>query len=146
MRRLVSLAFAVALAGCYHYTPVTAVSAPEGVRIQVLLTDQGTVDVARWVGPSAEIIEGEVMRQDGAELTLAVRRVQRRNGVEEFWKGEPVSIPRAAVASVGRRQLSWTRTALVSAGFAAGVFVLGRGFGGFEGVFGKNERKPPGER
>jgi len=138
----VPLVLALLLSGCYHYTPLTGVTAPEGVRTRVLLTDAGTVGLAAAVGPSPEIIEGNVVRQDDAELTLAVRRVQRRNGLEEFWTGESVTIPRAAVAVASRRELSWKRTALLGVSAIGAVFLFGQAVGGFDQVFGRGGGGP----
>src|SRR5829696_7493333 len=95
--RALAVVLAAFLAGCYNYVPVTAAAPPTGARANVVLTDVGTVEMARWVGPSTRAIEGEVVSADTAAIVLAVRRLERRNGVEEFWKGERVTIPRGLV-------------------------------------------------
>src|SRR5688500_17121566 len=103
----------VASSACYKYVPVEVSGPPPGSRAHVVLSDEGTVEMARWVGPGTRVIEGDVMSADGAGLTVAVRRVVKRDGIEEYWKGESVTIPRGAVSTYTERRLSRSRTALL---------------------------------
>ena len=128
----------VVLMGCYSYVPVAVSGPPPGSRASLVLTDEGTVEMARFVGPSASTIEGDVVSANGEGLLLAVRRLERRDGIEEFWKGEQVQVPRAAVATYTERKLSRARTVLFGAGAVAAVFVLGKAFGEATGIFGRN--------
>jgi hypothetical protein len=125
------------LAGCYKYVPVEASGPPPGVRANVVLSDAGTVEMARWVGPSTRAIEGDVVTATPEGLTVAVRRLERRDGVEEFWKGEEVLIPRGAVATYTERRLSRSRTALLTAGALAIALGVGQAFGDIVGIFGR---------
>jgi hypothetical protein len=131
MRRLCgALAMPALAAACHRYVPVTG-TAPVGVRVATRLTDRGTVEMARWVGPGAEVIEGEVLAANDSVLTVAVSRVQQRNGIESYWAGERVTIDRSYAASVEERQVSRPRTTMAAAGFGviisaiAAAFVLG---------------------
>ena len=136
----------VALSGCYKYVPVAASGPPPGARANVVLSDAGTVEMARLVGPSTRAIEGEVVSADADGLTLAVRRLERRDGIEEFWKGEQVTIPRGAVATFTERRLSRSRTALFGLGAVVAALVLGQAFGDVGGLFGRGEGGPGSEK
>jgi hypothetical protein len=125
------------LAGCYKYVPVAASGPPPGVRANVVLSDEGTVEMARWLGPSTRAVEGDVLTANAEGLKVAVRRLERRNGVEEFWKGEEVVIPRGAVATYTERRLSRSRTALLTAGAIALALGVGQAFGDIAGIFGR---------
>jgi hypothetical protein len=144
--RALLLAAAVLLSACYNYVPVTAPTAPTGVRASILLTDQGTVDLARELGPSTKVIEGEIVNGSENAMVLAVRRVERRSGIEEFWKGENVTVPRAAVAQFSQRRFSRSRTAFASVGIAALLFGLSEAFGATEILSGRGSRGPVTER
>ena len=143
---MLGLVMLLSLSGCYSYVPVAVSGPPPGARANLVLTDEGTVEMARLVGPSTRAIEGDVMSANGEGLVLAVRRLERRDGIEEFWKGEQVTVPRAAVATYTERKLSRTRTALFGAGALAAAFVLGKAFGEATGIFGRNSGGPGSEK
>ena len=127
------------LVGCYKYVPVEASGPPPGVRANLVLSDAGTVEMARWVGPSTRVIEGDVVTATPDGLTLAVRRLERRDGVEEFWKGEEVLVPRDAVATYAERRLSRSRTALFTAGAIAVALGVGQAFGNLGDLLGRRD-------
>jgi len=124
-------------ANCYSYIP-SPQPPPPGTRVEAELTDMGTVEMARYVGPGAGAIEGRLLGATDSVLTLGVIAVRQRNGVESYWSGESVPVPRALVSAVGARRLSRTRTALavsVATAAVAGAAMLfaGRGVGGGRG-------------
>ena len=133
---VLAVALIALVSGCYKYVPVEPNGPPSGVRANLVLSDAGTVEMARWVGPSTRAIEGDVVSANAEGLTMAVRRLERRDGVEEFWKGEEVTVPRAAVASYTERKLSRSRTALLTAGALALALGVGQAFGDIAGIFG----------
>jgi hypothetical protein len=135
--RLFAIMSFAMLAGCYKYVPVEPSGPPPGVRANLVLSDAGTVEMARWVGPSTRVIEGDVVTATPEGVTVAVRRLERRDGVEEFWKGEEVMIPRGAVATYTERRLSRSRTALLTAGAVAVALAVGQAFGDITGIFGR---------
>jgi hypothetical protein len=115
------VATTAALIGCYKWTPLEAADPAPGTRIAVELTPVGSDTLARFVGPNATGIEGRVVQATGSDLLLAVSVVRKRNGGEEFWKGEMVSIPQATISGLRQRRLAAGRTAL----FAGAVAALG---------------------
>ena len=146
IRTFIVVLVVIVLSGCYSYVPVAVSGPPPGTRANLVLTDEGTVEMARQVGPSTRAIEGDVLSANGEGLLLAVRRLERRDGIEEFWKGEQVTVPRGAVATFTERKLSRSRTALFGVGAAAAVFVLGKAFGEATGIFGRNGGGPGSEK
>jgi hypothetical protein len=123
------------LAGCYRQVPIESSRPSVGTRAKVVLSDAGAVDMARLVGPNTTAIEGDAVTGSGDAITLAVRRIVRRNGVEEFWKGENVTIPRTAVAMSSERGLSRSRTVTFGAGVIVAALSLGHTFGDVSGLF-----------
>ncbi len=122
--------------GCYRYAAIEGVAPRSGERVRVELTDQGTAELARLLGPGPVAIAGRVLTADDGELTLGVQAVAFRRREEQFWVGERLSIPRPLIARVERRTLSRTRTALTTvASLVAAVLVVDF-FTGGEALFG----------
>jgi hypothetical protein len=107
------------LIGCYKYSPLATTHPAVGARIAVDLTPVGMDTLARFVGPHVTAIEGRVIAATDSALLLAVSVVRKRNGEEDFWKGETVSIPPAAVSGLRQRRLATGRTLLVAGAVAA---------------------------
>jgi hypothetical protein len=125
------LAAVHAVTACRVYVPL-AQPPPPGGRIVVDLTDAGARELADRIGAGAAAVEGDLVEATDSTLGLNVRTVRKRNGVESFWSGEPVRVPRQFVAHLGERRLSRGRTALaIGALFAAaGVLAVVVGSGG----------------
>lgn len=131
LRRLCSALVLPSLAAaCHRYTPVIG-AVPPGARVSAQLTDRGTVEMARFVGPGVGVIEGQVVAADDNVVTLAVSAVRQRNGIENYWAGEQVAVERNLVAKLEERRVSRPRTAAAAAGFTlllgaiAAAFILG---------------------
>lgn len=117
--------WSLAVSGCYRYEPVLVAAPARGDRLNAELTDEGSKAVAALVGPRVRSVEGEFVARNDSALTLAVRIVRKENGVEDYWKGEPVSMPRAAVSRLAERRLARGRTTLVAGLAALGAVSLG---------------------
>lgn len=132
------------LAGCYRYTPLATTDPAPGARIAVDLTPAGTDTLARFVGPNVIGIEGRVVQAAGSDLLLAVSVVRKRNGEEDFWKGETVSIPRGTISGLRQRRLATGRTLLLAGAVAvAGATVGAAASGGSSGGGGGGGGPPP---
>lgn len=119
MKRSSSSAIAVAtflaLGACYTYRPVAAGPNPRGGdQIQVHLTDAGTAELTRVVGPRVVSLEGSVVKvAPDSGIVLALTSVGSVDGSSQPWEGEaPVGVAAAYIASVERRTFSPGRTAL----------------------------------
>ena len=134
MRRLFSLVGVAALAGCYVYRPLDTVEPRVGTRVSADLTDGGSDTLARYVGPGVTSLRGGVVSTEGAAVTLAVTSVMDRSGQQQFWRGEPVRVPRAAVRDFEQRRLSLGRSVLLGAALLGSSVVAWEAFqGGIHG-------------
>lgn len=121
----VVLAAIALVSGCYSYRqagPADAVAPATGNHIQVRLTQQGAVSLAPQIGPQAVMVDGDVLSATPDSLTLAVRSVEDARHITTDWKGEQVTIPRDAIASMGERRLAVGATALIG-GLAVGSVI-----------------------
>ena len=134
MRRLFSLVGVAALAGCYVYRPLDSVEPRVGTRVSADLTDGGSDTLARYVGPGVTSLRGGVLNAERAAVTLAVTSVMDRSGQQQFWKGEPVRVPRAAIRDFAQRRLSLGRSVLLGAALLGSSLVAWEAFQG--GIYG----------
>jgi hypothetical protein len=118
----------VASSGCYRYQPIEAASPALGTEVRVRLTDAGAVSLAPLVGNRIETIDGRISSVADTAVTLSVTGTTDRLGVDVPWKGEQVTFPRAAVASLERKSLDRGKSYLAG-GIAAGLLAaVGIGF------------------
>jgi hypothetical protein len=133
-----SLPFLCALlvGACYEYLPARDSATLIGRRVQLSLTDSGTVAMGRQAGPSVEAIEGDLVADSGGTYIVRVMLTRTRNGAETDWRGERLNVSHALVSSFAERRLSRSRSsfagALMTAGIVAATVGL-RGDGGSTG-------------
>ena len=125
------------LAGCHRYVPATAPSVASGASVSVSLTDHGTANLGRLLGLGVGTVEGSLVSMSDSAYTLAVQLVRQRNGIETFWRGEQVAIPRVDVAEIRERRLSRSKSAL------AAVAILAAAYGAIEAFIGTGSGSPP---
>ena len=114
--------------GCFgYYQPSTADL--EGRRIQLSLTDAGSAMLAPQLGPSVAEVEGVVDDDSAGVFGVSVLGITRRDGQENDWRGERISISRSIVASVKERRFSRARTTLFTVLSVAGVIATKQAFG-----------------
>ena len=136
------------LCGCYRYVPMETAAAPTvGTHVRARLTAEGARSLAPRIGEGVTALEGRVVRVEGGDPVLAVARTLRADSVESLWDGgEPVAVPRAAVAGFERRRLDARRTVGAAAIGAGALFLLGRlidSLGGSGGGGGGTGTPPP---
>lgn len=124
---------AILLCGCYVNVPLG--TAPvSGQRVHVALTDQGSVDLAQYLGRDVASVDGRLLGGSDSTLSLSVSQVSTRAGDDQFWKGETVDLPRHSIATVEGRKLSFWKSGLVASALVAGVaFVASSGITGNSG-------------
>ena len=125
------------LAGCHRYEPVTAASVDRGASVAVSLTDYGTANLGRLLGMGVGTVEGNLVTVSDSAYTLAVQLVRQRNGVETFWRGEQVAIPRGDVADIRQRRFSRSKSALAT------VALLAAAYGAIEAFIGTGSGSAP---
>jgi len=141
--RLAALALLISPAGCYNYLPLTTADPQPGTRVSAQLSDSGTLALGRYLGPDVAAVEGRLVAVTDQDIGISVATVRNRNGVEHYWKGEVVTLPRGDVAAVRQRKLAAGRSAvLVLAGVGGSVALLGA-FGVFSTGSGGMFTPPP---
>jgi hypothetical protein len=125
---------ALLLSACYQYNAFSPTQDTLGKPVRVELTGAGTENVARFVGPSAGYLDGNLAEITDSTYTLALTDLGRRNGTEEGWKGEPLTLSKADVNSIALRKASPARSAGVTAFLVGGAFLLARAIHGSEGT------------
>jgi hypothetical protein len=123
-----------AFCGCYTYRPLASPEPVAGTRVSAELTQEGSQDLSGQIGPEVEHVEGDVLRVDSAGIQLSVLQVEGFRGIESDWNGEPVLIPRTAVAGWQQRRLSVGGTGFVGGLVLGGMYAMYRLLGG-PGIF-----------
>ncbi len=123
------------LAGCYTTRPLLTREPAPGQRVVLQLTDRGSVDMARLVGPNIMALEGTVSTVSPTEISLRVTRAEQRGGMDVSWSGEPIAVPTEAIAGMQERNLdkrrSWAMAGIIGAlAITLGILI---GTGAFSG-------------
>ena len=113
MRVSTLIAAACLSAGCYNYGPLATPSPEPGTYVAVTLTDAGAVDLASYLGPNVFVVRGRYVADAAQGVLVSVSSVELVRGDQVDWKGEQVTLPNSAIASVQVRQLSKRRSALL---------------------------------
>jgi hypothetical protein len=139
----VALVTVVVLCGCYTYRNTAVGDAVIMAPVRVELTEEGTQEITGQVGPRGSALEGVLTGRSDSSLIFGVTALTRRNGVEETWHGERVSVPISLVSRIQLRKFSRLNTALLFAGiFAGGLLVKTAADAG--NVIGNPGGPPPG--
>jgi hypothetical protein len=113
------------VAGCYSYRPLPSVDTAmpaAGTQVEAQLTTAGATALANEIGPDILSLQGQVLAADSASLTLAVARTATARHIEYEWKGEQVTVPRAAIANLRQRKFAVGPSVLIG-GLAGGSVV-----------------------
>lgn len=123
MRTLGLIGVLCLTAGCYNYNPLTTPSPEPGTHVAVTLTDPGSENLVRSLGPEAFILRGRYLGDSDQGMLFSVSSVETRRGIEQPWQGETVTVPADAVASMDVRRLAKGRSLLL-AGLGVGGLVV----------------------
>jgi hypothetical protein len=126
--RISALTLGLLAAGCYSYQPLETPTPAAGTRVEAVLTDAGSVQMASQIGPGASAVRGEVVQSDSQAVLLALTSVVGRNEQETFWKGEQVRIPLTTLSRVQQRKFATGKTILFGGVFAGGMLVAVQAF------------------
>jgi len=105
---------------------------PATAGVQLVLNDQGRVEVASKLGSGVDKVEGTLTSQTSDSYTLSVTEVYQLGGASSKWSGEPVTIPKDGTVGYRVHRFSQQRTiilAVVLTGAAVG-FLLSVGLKG----------------
>jgi hypothetical protein len=114
------LSFGVS-AGCYNYNPLTTPTPQPGSYVAVTLTDSGSQELARYLGPNVFVVRGRYLGDSDQGLLLSVASVELKRGNELSWEGETVALPNGAIASLDVRRLAKGRSILLASVGAGGL-------------------------
>ena len=107
---------------CYNYNPLTNPSPEPGSYVAVTLTDSGSQELARYLGPNVFVVRGRYLGDSDRGLLVSVASVELKRGNELSWEGETVALPNGTIASLDVRRLAKGRSILL-AGVSAGGLV-----------------------
>lgn len=113
------------VAGCYTYRPLASVDTvmpAAGAEVEAQLTTAGATALANEIGPDMLSIQGRILAADSSSLTLAVDRTETARHIGYDWKGEHVTLPRSAIASLRQKKFAVGPSALIG-GLAGGGVV-----------------------
>jgi hypothetical protein len=109
------------LAGCYNFTPLATATPEPATPVAVTLTDEGSRELERTLGPEIFILRGRYLSSVENGLVLSVNAVETKLGDVHHWSGEEVTVPLADVATVDVRRLAKGRSILLASAGVAGV-------------------------
>lgn len=112
------------LGGCYRYTSTENLHPEPGAQVRLQLTRAGAEALASRLGPETAAVEGRVRAEGAQGLELTVTQTTRwGDGGTIRWTGEPVTIPRDAIARTEQQTLDRGRSFM--AGGAAVLATIG---------------------
>ncbi len=109
--------------GCYVYPPVATAPAP-GQQLRFELNDRGRVGLGDLIGNSAETVEGVLQSDTDSAYSVKVVSVSYLNGKSNRWNGEALSVSKAYVRDVKKREFSRSRSFLTAAAVVGGALLL----------------------
>src|SRR6266700_6830948 len=115
--------------GCYNYLPLRRSGLVPSSYLAVTLTESGSEELARYLGPNALVVRGRYLAATDRGLALAVEAVESRRGDIARWAGETVVVPGEFVREVEQRTVSRSKVALLAGAAVAGFVVANRAFG-----------------
>jgi hypothetical protein len=134
---------ALLLCGCYTYRNEAVGDAALMTPVRVELTEEGSQEITKQVGPRGIMLEGVLAARSDSDLVFDVSALTRMNGVEETWHGERVTVPASSVSRIQLRKFSALNTGLFVAGIIAGGYLL-KTAAGSRNVTGTPGGPPPG--
>jgi len=115
--------------GCYNYLPVRRSTLTPSTFLALTLTDDGSDELARYLGPGVLVVRGRFLSATERGLAISVGSVELRRGDILEWKGETVVVPGEFVRQVEERQVAHGKTVLLAGASLLGMVVAYQAFG-----------------
>jgi hypothetical protein len=131
------------LCGCYTYRSTAVGDAALMSPVRVELTEEGSQEITKQVGPRGTMLEGIVTAKSDSAFIFGVTALTRTNGVEETWHGEHVTVAMSGVSRIQLRKFSALNTGLFIAGLVTGGLLV-KTVSDPGNVLGKPGGPPPG--
>lgn len=109
---------------CYESIPVELGTVHPGTKLRISLTDAGSDSLARYLGPGVQSVDGKLIQTTDSGVSLSVSQIAMRSGLDQFWKGETVVIPKYTLATVQQRRIAKTRSILLGGVLVAALASL----------------------
>ena len=119
-----SIVSALLLCSCYTYRNTAVGDAALMAPVRVELTENGSQEITKQVGPRSSSLEGVITEKSESTLVFGVTALTRTNGVEETWHGEHVTVPSSSVSRILLRRFSPLNTGLFVAGLLGGGLLV----------------------
>ena len=99
MRVSVLIAAAYLTTACYNFRPLETPSPDAGAYVAATLSDSGSVELARYLGPDVFVVRGRYLGSGADErgLAVSVAEVETKRGDEVSWRGETITLPVDAI-------------------------------------------------
>lgn len=131
MRRLLAhTPLLLCLGACYRYVPLPTPQPDVGAEVRSFLTPEGRTSLATTLGRDVSTFDGRVMTEQSNVWRFAVTQTSTGEDRRVSWTGEPVDVPKSAIARMQLRVLDRPktfRTAIfaVLGGVAVGLAIRG---------------------
>ena len=113
MRAYLLITAAYLTTACYNYQPLTTATPEPGTYMAAMLTDSGSQDLARYLGPNVSVVRGRYLGESDRGLLVSVSSVEMKQGDEHPWAGETVTLPANEIADLQVRRLAKGRSVLL---------------------------------
>jgi hypothetical protein len=114
---------------CYNYLPVRRSTLAPSTYLALTLTDDGSDELARYLGPGVLVVRGRFLAATERGLAISVGSVELRRGDILEWKGETVVVPGEFVRAVEERQVAHGKTVLLAGVSLFAMVVAYQAFG-----------------
>jgi hypothetical protein len=115
--------------GCYNYLPLRRSGVVPSSHLAVTLSESGSEDLARYLGPNALVVTGRYLGATDRGLTLSVESVESRRGDIAHWAGETIVVPSEYIREVAQREVSRPKTVLLAGAALLGFVLTYQAFG-----------------
>ena len=129
LRAALPIVTGLLLVGCYNYLPLRRSSLVPSTYLAVTLTESGSEELARYLGPNALVVRGRYLAATDRGLALSVDAVESRRGDIARWAGETVVVPGEFVRAVEQRHVSPSKVVLLAGAAVAGLVLTYEAFG-----------------
>ena len=128
--RSASLALVALLqVGCYNYLPLRRSTLVPSSYLAVTLTESGSEELARYLGPNPFVVRGRYLSATERGLAISVESVESRRGDLAHWAGETVVVPGEFVRQVEQRSMAPSKTVLLAGAAVAAFVIASQAFG-----------------
>ncbi|MGQ0648348.1 MAG: hypothetical protein ACT4P7_12335 [Gemmatimonadaceae bacterium] len=137
MHRILSaLSLSMSLSACYRYVPLPTPTPVAGTEVRSFLTPEGSTSMATTLGRNVSVFDGRLLSDEQNAWRFAVSQTRTAEARAVSWSGEPITVPRSAIARMELRVLDRSKTIRAAIIATVGGVALGFAIKGFASVSG----------